>query len=122
VQRLARTCLAVLTLAGCGAIDGGRIVPLEVWNRTLEPIFVSDDDGRQIDVPACGHAGPKLLRMDVVMVHGKADRNGLGFHASADGAPQYLVFAVAPAGLDLTTIRPIDLPPCEGHLDPPPNL
>ena len=87
-------------------------VPLEAWNRTTVPITLVDVDGRRLDVPACGHAGPLAMQMLKVEI-----RTGAGYVNAfgTDGSnPQYLVVVAAEGGSELSDIRPQALPPCEG--------
>lgn len=61
-------------VAGCGAI-GDLVNPprhvlvwLEVWNRTLDPVFLLDQEGRRLDVPAWGHAVAAQFLMNRVEI------------------------------------------------------
>lgn len=109
---------SALLLAGCDVVREivgiEPIAPIEVWNTTTVPIFLVDQDGRRIDVPACGHAEPEELRLDAVEVRTEAGYI-YGFGTQPDGAHQYLVFVAADGASDLTTIPPVAIPPCQGR-------
>ena len=127
-MRLLSACglltLSVLALAGCRELDLAgppappTIVRFEVWNRTELPVFFLDEDGRRLDVPACGTAVADAFRMDSVRV-GAADGYIFGFGSShfepLDPKPQYLVL-VARSGESFPQLDPPTgpLPPCRG--------
>ena len=97
-------------IAGCQAPS--IPVPLEAWNRTTVPILLVDPDGRRLEVPACGHAGPFEMRLLKVEIRTEAGYvNAVG----TDGFdPQYLVVVAAEGGSELSDIRPNQMPPCDG--------
>ena len=118
---LAGLCLAT-ALAGCGVLDelASTVVPLEVWNRTLDPMFLVDGEGRRIDVPGCGHADAQSMDVEHVWVHTDVGYvYGFGTHGSAS---QYLVLVAADGESDLTTSPPLSVPPCQGHPNAQPGV
>jgi hypothetical protein len=118
LRRVLFLCGAILALAGCDVarevLQVQPIAPIEVWNTTTEPIFLIDDDGRRIDVPACGHAESRELRLDRVQVRTAAGYI-YAFGTQPAGASQYLVFVAADGESDLTTVPPVAIPPCRGR-------
>ena len=78
LRRLALAALASIVLAGCAAIEGlvqgDPVVLMEVWNQTLDDVFLMDDDGRLINVPACGHAAAAPLAVKRVELRTDAGR------------------------------------------------
>jgi hypothetical protein len=108
-------CLVLGALvAGCGIVGelSSPIVPLEVWNTTHEPIFLIDEAGRRIDVPACGHADAQL--MDVSLVKVRTEVGYVYGFGTRGPEKQFLVFVAADGESDLTTIPPVAIPPCQG--------
>lgn len=116
--------LAALTLAlsGCTSVSDlvnppkPVIVQLEVWNRTLDPIFVVNQTGQRLDVPACGHAIAAQFQVNQVEVR---TEQGFYFGSGTSGAgdagrPQYMVITSTP-GDSRDATDPAALPPCEGH-------
>lgn len=109
-------------VAGCSAISDLAnvprpvLVPLEVWNRTLDPVFLLDEDGRRLDVPACGHAvAPEFLLNEVEIRTEEGFYFGTGTTGAGDtGRGQRLVITATP-GDSRAAQDPLDLPPCEGH-------
>ena len=113
-----------LILAGCGPIDSmlrppdaPAVVRFEVWNRTLDPVFLLDADDRVLSVDACGHAVAEQLRVNKVDVRMDA---GIVFSFSGasvapTGAPQYLVVVAAVGESVPSAQRPVGLPACHGH-------
>jgi hypothetical protein len=97
-----------------------------VWNRTLDPIFLLDQDGKRLDVAACDYAETPIFRMNEYQVF---TDDGLWFSGSEGGS------GPAPAGRRFVIVaRPSEplqdvpavgsappLPACEGHAGPPPN-
>jgi hypothetical protein len=118
LRRLILVSLATVFLSGCdfarNILGIEPIAPVEVWNTTTVPIFLVDKDGQRIDVPACGHAAPKALRVDMVEVRTEAGYI-YGFGTQPDGARQYLIFVAVDGASELTTIPPIAIPPCRGR-------
>ena len=110
---------AALLLQGCsllGRVDlhGPAIVRLEVWNQTLDDVFLVDPAGRLISAPACGHAEP--AQIDVSRVELRIDGGRITTFGSAGmGGPQYLVVVAAEGESFPTEARPVRLPPCAGH-------
>jgi hypothetical protein len=127
-----RRALVVLSLclSGCGWISGP--VPLDVkvdvWNRTLDPIFLVDQLGSRLDVPACGHASVESFRVNDYKVF---TENGLWFGGSegnVSGLPWHRFIVTASRDDPLVTVvgtGPFpELPGCEGHpmdFTPPSN-
>ncbi|HEY8239744.1 MAG TPA: hypothetical protein VIF63_09945 [Candidatus Limnocylindrales bacterium] len=118
LRRIALAAITAAVLAGCSLIDdlsrGDPIVEMEVWNQTLDDVALVDDDGRIINVPACGHADAALLRVDRVEIRMDAGRIS-SFASRGIRGPQFLV--VVANGFDSfpTNQRPAALPPCAGH-------
>lgn len=114
------------TLAGCAFVDGlprlgeTRVVArLEVFNRTIEPIFLVAADGERMDVPACGRALDDTFRIDQVRIRTKDGYiRGFGAGDVTLSGRHVVVIEVAQADLsgDPTLEPPPDpLPPCLGH-------
>ena len=122
---VAAVCLA-LVVGGCGTIDqmlgreDAQNTRFEVWNQTLDPVFLVDPKGRILSLDACGHAIANEFDLTSVEVRTEAG----AFHtfgAAGNGAlPGYLVI-VATGESALFTDRPPALPPCEGHPLVPPD-
>lgn len=126
-----RSAFLILGLAamGCGVIEGPvnqprtLVVELQAWNRTLDPIFLIDAEGRRLDVPACGHAIAPRFTVNRVEVRTEAGFYfGTGTTGVGDpGRPQQMIITDTP-GDSRDALDPTDLPPCEGHVTvaPPP--
>jgi hypothetical protein len=128
VQR-STAAAVLLTLSGCTGINSwvnppkDLVVRLEVWNRTLDPIFLVDQDGRRLDVPACGHAIAAQFHVNKVEV-----RTELGFYfgsgttgAGDPGHGQKMVVTASPGDSTPPGGDPAVLPPCEGHPEVQPH-
>ena len=87
-------------------------IRLEVWNRTLEPMFLVDADGRRLDVPACEHSVATTFRVNDVRVRTE-EGYFLGF-GGGTGETQYLVLVADPAEMSREEFPPVAVPPCEG--------
>jgi len=99
------------------------IVQLEVWNRTLDPIFLLDQNGQRLDVPACGHAIAAQFQVNQVEVR---TEEGFYFGSGTSGAgdagrPQSMVITSTP-GDAREAVDPAALPPCEGHPEVQPGV
>jgi hypothetical protein len=118
LRRTALLALGSIVLAGCTAIDGlfrgDPIRQMEVWNQTLDDVFLIDDDGRLISVPACGHAAAAPLAVDRVDLRTDAGRISTFASRGIPGS-QYLVVVAAQGESFPTNQRPVALPPCAGH-------
>lgn len=109
--------LLSLCLSGCGPAP--IYVQVEVWNRTLDPIYVLDQDGKRLDVPACGHAVAPIFRVNEYAVWSDAGRY---FRSSVGGqgpntAERFIVLSprMEPS-VHVAASDPLPkLPPCEGH-------
>jgi hypothetical protein len=114
-----------LFVVGCTTIDdvfrGSTIAPIEIWNRTNVPIFLIDEAGTRIDVPACDHTEPVPLDLDHVQVRTE-EGYIYGFGTRPNGAHQYLVFVALSGESELTTILPVEIPPCEGEPNVQPGV
>lgn len=121
--RGATAATLLLTLSGCTGINNfvnppkDLVVQLEVWNRTLDPIFLVDQDGRRLDVPACGHAIAAQFHVNKIEV-----RTEQGFYfgsgttgAGDPGRGQSMVVTATPGDSTQPGGDPAVLPPCEGH-------
>ena len=112
--------LASVMLAACDVVDGlvrGPDAPvygkLEVWNRTTEPLFLVDREGRRLDVPACGHAVAEQFEFHEVRVRHE-DGYVLGF-GGGSGTTQYLVLVARSMAMSREEFPPAALPPCAGR-------
>jgi hypothetical protein len=99
------------------------IVQLQVWNRTLDPIFVVDQNGKRLDVPACGHAIGDQFQVNQLEVR---TERGFYFGSGTSGAgdanrPQVMVITSTP-GDSRAAVDPATLPPCEGHPEVQPGV
>jgi len=107
----------LLCLAGCG--PAAIYAETEVWNRTLDPIYLVDQDGRRLDVPACGYAVAPLFRVNEYAVWsdaGRYFRNTVG----GPGNPAAERLIVLSPRIEPSVHVPSSglipqLPPCEGH-------
>jgi hypothetical protein len=107
----------LLCLSGCGPAP--IYEPVEVWNRTLDPIYLLDQDGRRLDVAACGHATVARFRVNHYQV---LTEGGLWFsgQVGGTGAPGRERWVIVTGPFDnLRSVEPLDaepsLPPCLGH-------
>jgi hypothetical protein len=129
--RLARVRVLLLVasmVAGCGVFERPLDVQLDVWNRTLDPIFLVDQLGTRLDVPACGHASAESFRVNDYKV---STESGLWFgggEGNVSGLPSHRFIISASAHDPLVSVPgtgPLpELPACEGHptdLIPPSN-
>lgn len=121
LTRIVLATLAALTLAGCDAARGflqGPNFPIdvrvEVWNQTLDPVFLVDSDGRRLDVPACGHVVAEQLNMREVRVRTEAGYI-MGF-GGAEGPTHYIVMVADTAAISREDFPPTGIPPCQGHM------
>jgi hypothetical protein len=118
LRRTALLALGSIVLAGCAAIEGlvqgDPIVLMEVWNQTLDDVFLIDDDGRLISVPACGHAEAALLRVDRVELRTDGGRIST-FGSRGVRGSQFLIVVAAQGESFPSNQRPVALPPCAGH-------
>jgi hypothetical protein len=96
------------------------VAQMEVWNRTLDDAFLIDPDGRLINVPACGHAGPAPLRVDNAELRIDAGQIA-SFGNPGAGARQYLVIVSTGGDVISSNERPVALPICVGHLQGAPT-
>jgi hypothetical protein len=116
--RLAIVVLS-LWLSGC-ASPSGIYVQVEVWNRTLDPIFLVDQDGKRLDVPACGHAVAPVFHVnewEVRTEQGRITKNSEGGQGGHPPNERYFIVGrrLEPV-VTLPASGPLpDLPPCVGH-------
>lgn len=114
--------LLSLCFASCGIRQPPPIdVRVEVWNQTLDPIFLVDQQGTRLDVAACGFAAIPSFRINAFQVF--TDR-GLWFshevHGSGLPAQRYIISAT-PGFLpdylaEVSAGEPApSLPPCANH-------
>jgi hypothetical protein len=92
------------------------VVQLQVWNRTLDPVFVVNQKGQRLDVPGCGHAIADRFEVNRVEVR---TEHGFYFGAGTTGAgdagrPQSMIITATP-GDSRDAADSAALPPCEGH-------
>ena len=121
--------LVLSALSGCTGINSlvnppkDLYVELRVWNRTLDPIFLVDQDGQRLDVPACGHA--IVNRFHVNQVEVRTERGfyfGSGTTGAGDpGRGQTMIITATP-GDTRDGQDPANLPPCEGHPEVQPDV
>lgn len=119
----------LLALCGCTSVNDvfnpprALIVQLEVWNRTLDPIFLVDQDGRRLDVPACGHAIATQFHVNEIEV--RTERGfyfGSGTSGAGDqGRGQRMVITATPGDATRPGQDPSVLPPCVGHPEVQPD-
>lgn len=129
-SRDANLAALALALGGCTSVNGlvnppkPVIVQLEVWNRTLDPIFLVDQDGQRLDVPACGHAIATHFHVNQVEVR---TEHGFYFGSGTSGAGdtgrgQTMVITATPGDPMPDGRDPAVLPPCEGHPEVQPHV
>jgi hypothetical protein len=127
--RCAAAGTLIFALPGCTGINTlvnppkDLVVQLEVWNRTLDPIFLLDEDGRRLDVPACRHAIATTFHVNKIEV-----RTELGFYfgsgttgAGDPGHGQKMVITATPGDSTQPGGDPAVLPPREGHPEVQPD-
>jgi hypothetical protein len=118
-----------LTVGACTAVNDlvnppkPVVVELQVWNRTLDPIFLINQQGQRLDVPACGHAIAERFQVNRVEVR---TEQGFYFGSGTTGAgdagrPQSMVITSKP-GDSRDAVDPAALPPCEGHPEVQPGV
>ena len=94
-------------------------VQVEVWNRTLDPIYLLDQEGRRLDVPACGHAFAPTFRINEYEVWFEQGRYSRGSVGGQGQPPEYRFLVLSPRQepvvLVASTAPLPELPPCEGH-------
>jgi hypothetical protein len=118
-----RRALVVLSLclSGCGWISGPAPldVKVDVWNRTLDPIFLVDQLGTRLDVPACGHASAESFRVNAYKVFTESGEWTGGQEGNVTGLPwhRFIISASRSDPIDTVTgTGPLpELPACEGH-------
>jgi hypothetical protein len=119
VLRFLPLALAVATLTGCGEIASffeprRTVVDFEVWNRTLDDVWLQDGEGRMITVPACGHADAAPLAVADIELRMDAGLISSFAIVGKPGPLQYMV-VVADGEFDPGNDPPAVLPPCAGH-------
>lgn len=89
-------------------------VSLEVLNRTRLDVFLVDEGGRRIDVPACGRIRSDRLSMGgMVQVRAEA---GYIFAFGTDDSTETTTFVVVLSGeSEMNNVPPVAVPPCEGQ-------
>ncbi|NJD27226.1 MAG: hypothetical protein FIA92_02890 [Chloroflexi bacterium] len=110
-------------VAGCGSVselvDPPKpiVASLEVWNRTREPVFLLDQDGRRLDVPSCGYAvAPQFLMNRIEVRTEQGFYFGTGTSGIGDpGRGQRMVITAVPGDSMAGVQAPPVLPPCEGR-------
>jgi hypothetical protein len=113
--------LLSLCLSACGLIGDPPIyVQVEVWNRTLDPIWLIDQDGERLDVPACGNAFAPRFRVNLYAIWFDKGRYVQRQEGGGARPPNERIAVLSPRMspiLDLPASGPLpELPPCEGHL------
>jgi hypothetical protein len=118
-----------ILLAGCSSIDDflrdldPPIVRLEVWNRTLDDVTLTDADGRRLEVHACDRAEAAAFRVDMVRVHTKVGYVfGFGSGGLEPGGRQFMVVVAADGESFPTAEAPLVIPPCAGHPNAQPGV
>jgi hypothetical protein len=104
-------------VAACGPPAG--YAQVEVWNRTLSRIWLIDQDGKRLDVAACGYAITPAFRVNRYDVWSDA---GHYFRTETGGPGPYrnerLIVLSPSKGMSLG-LAPLDtfpaMPRCEGH-------
>jgi hypothetical protein len=106
-----------LCLSGCGPAP--IYVQVEAWNRTLDPIFLLDQEGRRLDVPACGHAFAPTFRINEYGVWFEQGRYVGGAVGGQGGPPNERIFVLSSRQEPVVFVPPSgplpELTPCEGH-------
>lgn len=110
-----------LCLSGCGSINGSLPIykQVEVWNRTLDHIYLLDQDGKRLDVPACGNAAAAGFRVNEWAIWTEQGRYIARQEGGQGGPPNERIFVLSPRDspiMDVPASGPLpELPPCEGH-------
>jgi len=106
-------------VAGCGVFERPLDVQLDVWNRTLDPIFLVDQLGTRLDVPACDHASAVSFRVNDYKVFAETVLWFGGGEGNVSGLPWHRFIVSASPHDPLVSVLgtgPLpDLPACEGH-------
>jgi hypothetical protein len=118
-----RRALLVLSLclAGCGSAAGpaSNFVQIQVWNRTLDPIYLLDHDGKRVNVPACGQAFAPSFHVDQWAVwtdNGRYVARQEGGQARPSVERFFVLSPRQEPIVDVSASDPLpSLPPCEGH-------
>ena len=120
--RLFGLAVLALAVAGCGTVDSllrnmqSPIVRFEAWNRTLDPVTLTDADGKVLEIEACGHAVAELFNVEQVRIDTAAGYvSGFGSRGLAPTGEQFLVLVAAPGESFPTATAPASIPLCEGH-------
>lgn len=113
--------------SGCGLIDSMDDPPvtrtqLSVWNRTEHDLFLVDERGARLDVPACGEAMADDFQLNTVTVRaaeGYVYTFGAPARSVAAIRPMFLVITASPGGDRRDNVplpeEPVGLPPCQGR-------
>ena len=111
---------SLVVIAGCDVVDDltrrsgePTYARIEVWNRTIEPLFLEDQEGRRLDVPACGQAVAQQFEISGVRVRHE-DGYVLGF-GGGTGRTQYLVLVARSDQVSREEFPPVALPACPGR-------
>lgn len=109
---------------GCSTVGAdlprATVTRLEVWNRTLQPIWLTDAERLVLRVPACGRAAAPSYAVDRVEI-----RTEDGYVATFGAAepdprpprPQYLVVTASPGPFEpLADLPEVPLPECARQL------
>jgi hypothetical protein len=120
--------IALVLAAGCSTIGDvvrsaqAPNVRFEVWNRTLDDVTITDGNGVELDVPACGHAVAQTFRADVARVQTKVGYVfGFGIGGPIGGR-SYMVLVAADGESTPTEVAPTVIPPCAGHPNAQPGV
>lgn len=104
-------------VAGCGPAPA--YAQVEVWNRTLDPIWLIDQDGKRLDVAAGGYAiAPafRVNRYDVFSDAGHYFRTETGGPGPYRNERRIILSPSRGVSLDLAPLDTFPpLPPCQGH-------
>jgi hypothetical protein len=113
------TVLLASIVAACGALERPLDVQLDVWNRTVDPIYLVDQVGSRLDVPACGHASADSFRVNTYKVFTDNGQWFGGGEGNVTGLPwhRFIITASAhdPLVSVLGTVPVPELPECSGH-------
>lgn len=86
---------------------------LEVWNRTTLDLFLLDEAGVRVDLPACGRASTS--RLDLTNTVEVRAEDGYVFAFGAGAQEQSTTFIVVlPDEPGMNGAPPVKLPPCQG--------
>src|SRR5690349_16287227 len=99
--------------------SSAKYLQVEVWNRTLDPIYLLDQDGKRLDVPACGNAVAPVFHVNDYAIWFEQGRY-LGMSTGGSGGPPNERLIVMSARDDPIVYAPAfgpppALPKCEGH-------